>query len=84
MTDPRDTVETPPPFTDAELDELEKVNKPWADHIGSDVIADLISEVRRLRSDEWLEKAAEEIGDWFDGDMRGEVLAALRKHRDAR
>lgn len=58
------------PITDEELDEMEKLNIPWADNIGSDEIGKLIAEVRRLRSDEWLEKAAEEAEELSDFKQR--------------
>lgn len=49
----------------------------------------LVAEVRRLRSDEWLEKAAQHIASTLGAryaihlDERG-VLEVLRKHRDGK
>lgn len=54
----------------------------------------LLNEVRRLRSDEWLLAAAEEIvarrfhaatgepGNAYEALIRADMLAILRKHRD--
>lgn len=59
-----------------------------------DNLADLAAEIRRLRSDEWLERAAKEIAtgapdhikgrDWSAADDDAWVLAILRKHRDGK
>lgn len=65
----------------------------WADKgdlVEAGIVRDLVAEVRRLRSDEWLEKAAEELGPHL---IQGEgwvlvhrhareILAILRKHRE--
>jgi hypothetical protein len=80
------------PLTDADLSRIAALITPdfrcqECGHPAED-IARLVAEVRRLRSDEWLEKAAEEIAkafvletpvaDW----RRDAVVEILRKHRD--
>ena len=41
-----------------------------------------ILELRRLRADDWLERAAEEIASSAQPASRGSAMAILRKHRD--
>lgn len=84
----------PSPLTDEELDHLEREAKrftapePWEGN-ATETIVRLLAEVRRLRSDEWLERAADEIDGGMDalnetGPSRNEILDILRKHRDGR
>jgi len=75
------------PLTDEQMDEMQRkwgTGTVSVESVYRDV-CDLISEVRRLRSDEWLEKAAEEIGGISAlAGATERALAILRKHRDAR
>jgi hypothetical protein len=80
------------PLTDADLDRIEALITPdfrcqECGHPAEDITR-LIAEVRRLRGDEWMEKAAEEIAPMIHDDLmtdaRAEVIAILRKHRDGK
>src|SRR5258708_4084058 len=82
----------PKPLTDEELAEVEgdaKEALATRDPSGTDPTDTLrlVAEVRRLRADEWLERAAAEyaraMGWQFDG-PREELLAVLRNHRDGK
>ena len=49
--------------------------------------AAMVAEIRRLRSDDWLLRATDDIGDLdtFEGHVdTAKVLAILRKHRDGK
>ena len=67
------------PLTDAERDGISEraTHGVWLTATREDVLR-LVSEIRRLRSDWWLLRAAEEAG--FLNDEK--TLNILRKHRD--
>jgi hypothetical protein len=73
------------PLTDGDINEIERHNAPLNDRPARQ-IRELIAEVRRLRSDEWLEKAIEEATEHFTSDFQpaSDLLAILRKHRDGK
>lgn len=85
----------PKPPTDEQLAEME-ISLLWEDaeagdderpHVSARLALRLMAEVRRLRSDEWLERAAAEYGramGWQFDAPREELLAVLRKHRDGK
>ncbi len=80
----------PRPLTDEELDAiarggLYRLGRGW--FAQRDYRAPLLAEVRRLRSDDWLVRAAEKITDSEVRDGYVEeaaVVAILRKHRDGK
>ncbi len=65
-------------------------DQPFADTIETATVRRMAEELRRLRSDEWLERAIEEIAHgradgWSTGvgiPTKADLLAILRKHRD--
>jgi hypothetical protein len=72
-----------PPLTDAELESIAHTGVFLG---GATISADrLVAELRRLRSDEWLNAAA---ADYIGPDVarmdHGALVAILRKHRDGR
>jgi hypothetical protein len=69
------------PLTDEELAAIEMEFTGRRDAASAFGIL-LVHEVRRLRSDEWLERATKEI-DPYQGGQRL-VLAILRRHRDGK
>lgn len=77
----------PGPLTDDELAALVEraEHGVWLTATPEDVQR-LVAEVRRLRSDEWLEHATDEIGEMDTRDHidTAKVLALLRKHRDGK
>jgi len=77
--------QAPAPLTDEELTEIEvaahtgKTGEPRAlDHVWFDDLLRLVADVRRLRSDEWLRAAMEEIAREHDGTVN--ALASTLRH----
>ena len=69
----------------AELRRFRALDAPKVSAGEAIVMEHLVSELERLRSDEWLERAVDEyaraMGWQFEG-PRDELLGILRKHRD--
>jgi hypothetical protein len=86
------------PYTLSEAETVHAQQTDYMDEYHRHLFGWLCSEIRRLRSDEWLEKAAEEINGCIgpDGDLSSRrsdgnwlfddeaVVDILRKHRDTR
>jgi hypothetical protein len=92
------------PLTDEDLAHVETIAGPWTarspeTQAQAALVLRLVAEVRRLRSDEWLEAAAGEMGyEWLEhwapeknggkapsvADCTAEALLILRKHRDGK
>lgn len=79
-------------FEDADLVELEyrfaqeaeKVGAQERPFVSAALALKLVAEVRRLRSDEWLERAAEDITSASSPHNVEGLLHILRKHRDGK
>jgi hypothetical protein len=76
---------TESPLTDRQLAIMEADANAVSMVAPGVVVGRLIREVRRLRSDEWLQRAVDDIGalDTLEGHVdMAKALAILRKHRD--
>lgn len=83
----------PPPLTEEDLAVAERDLVEGTGHERQHAGLRLLAEVRRLRSDEWLQRAAEEIAairlpdvpaELRNSELRARLLPILRKHRDGK
>jgi hypothetical protein len=89
-----ETVKDAPPLAEEELLDAQAAvidtNEPFAEMIETQTVRRMAEELRRLRSDEWLEKAASEIagavqaGLMRPGHSFDRAAAILRKHREGK